>query len=113
MTNELAKKTSKWKSLREGGILAIIYFTTGFSFFLAEITFHGWTLFVVLPFIVGLSASVLPNKKYGTYGIYAGLTAFCISLLLGRWEGVICLIYASPLTIGAIILGLLISDIIK
>jgi hypothetical protein len=101
------------KSLKYGWQLALISFTIGFTFFLAEITFYGWTMFIILPMIVGLSAGFLPSKKYGMYGVYIGLVTFFALLLLGRFEGLACLLYTMPVALLTIALGAFIAEIIK
>lgn len=112
MTENITQPDPK-KSLKYGWQIAIIYFTIGLSLVLFEVMFYGWTMFVALPFIVGLSAGLLPSKKYGLYGVYIGLIAFCIFLLLGHFEGLVCLIYTLPIAWILILLGYAISKYIR
>lgn len=112
MVNQYTTADKK-KSLGNAWGLAIVYFVVGFAFFLAEVILYGWTLFVVLPTIVGLSAGLLPVKKYSIIGTITGLLAFLVLLLLGHYEGFACLVYTIPIALGAIAIGMLIAAIIK
>jgi hypothetical protein len=104
---------NKRKSLKYGWQLAVLYFTIGFTFFLAELSFYGPTLFIALPMVVGLSAGFLPNKKYGLIGAYVGLIAFFILLIAGRFEGLACLIYTLPFAGLIIFIGWLTADSLR
>lgn len=97
--------TPKLRSLKYGWQLAALYFVAGFTLFLAEVAFYGSTLFIVLPLIVGISAGILPNRKYGLIGAFIGLIAFFILLIAGHLEGLGCLIFTLPLAAIAIAIG--------
>nr|AIA11002.1 Unknown Function [uncultured bacterium] len=86
-------------------LLISVYFTFGLAVFMAELEFHGWSLFVGFPVIIGLSAGLMPFKKYKMLGVFFGLAAFLALLAFGHFEGIACIIYALPLTFGMIVVG--------
>jgi hypothetical protein len=72
---------------------------------------YGWGLFVLTPFMVGLTTGYLVNRvDYLSFGETAGLVLLsaalgCFGLILFALEGLICLLLASPLAALLAILG--------
>lgn len=72
---------------------------------------YGWTLFIASPFLIGLVTGYVANidqdiglRRSFMYVVVALLLG-ALAVLLMAWEGVICLILASPLIAGAAWIG--------
>jgi glyoxylase-like metal-dependent hydrolase (beta-lactamase superfamily II) len=90
-------------------LLISVNFTFGLGLFMGELLTYGWSLFVIFPLIVGLSAGLMPFKKYKMLGVYLGLAAFLAILLFGHYEDIVCIIFALPLTLAMIVVGYMVG----
>jgi len=102
-----------------GGILSGVALIV-FAVFVSALFFgaYGWGLFVLTPFLVGVTTAYLANRATP---LRAGRTAAlvlqaaalgCLSLILLAWEGLICVIIAAPLGALVAILGGLIGRLL-
>lgn len=108
MESDLKKKPAP-KTYTYSWMLAIIYLTVGFTAVLAELAFYGYSIFLLLPALIGVSAGLLPSRKYSLLGAWSGLIFFFILLLLGHFEALVCLVYTLPIALIAIVFGIFIS----
>jgi hypothetical protein len=81
---------------------------------------YGWTLFVVLPFLLGLGAVLLQarNAPERTFGRFFGVASLalgltCVGLLLLAVEGAICLVMAAPLSLALVLLGVSLGNALR
>ena len=80
---------------------------------------YGWGVFLAAPFVCGLSAACINNRKGEKSikdSIYVSLIAGCISLLaffVVGFEGVICLAMAAPIILPLFVLGGLVGHVLS
>jgi hypothetical protein len=100
---------------REDGIYAIAMTVppAGLLMWFGTVAFqtYGWGLFVGLPFAVGMASAYLFGRKYPrTFGSCLGVSMLATTLLgltvfFYAWEGIFCIIMASPIAYGLAIMG--------
>ena len=79
---------------------------------------YGWTVFVGLPFLLGLISSVIAGSmkildQRGSVAIgLTTLAAFCLTTLIFAFEGIICIIMASPILAICTFLGAMLGHYI-
>jgi hypothetical protein len=72
---------------------------------------YGYGIFVVSPFIIGVTTGYLANARRDlggsrTAGLVAGAAALGgIALVVATLEGVVCIVMAAPLGLGAAVIG--------
>lgn len=95
-----------------------------FSVYSAEVLGHyGYGLYVALPFVVGMGAVLLAagvepvTPRYGLAIAIAAPLVGALLLLVTGFEGILCLVMASPLLLVLLLLGgaaaMLVNDIFK
>lgn len=102
---ELPQEPKPLQPVTNTWLLFSIYFSFGLGLFMGELGYYGWSMFIIFPLIVGLSAGLIPFKKYKLFGVYLGLAAFLLVLIAGHFEDLACVIYALPLTFAMIVVG--------
>ncbi|HEY2034495.1 MAG TPA: DUF805 domain-containing protein [Rhizomicrobium sp.] len=72
---------------------------------------YGFGMFVVSPFVIGATTAFLANRK-GDIGrkrtfqaVVAGLALGGVGLVVGALEGIVCIVLAAPLALGAAAIG--------
>ena len=93
------------KSFKLSIILTLIFLGIGFSFLFTDLANFSWVLFVLLPIVLGISIGALPNKKWAIYGGMLALVIFLVLLVIGRLEGMLCVLMAIPILLPFIFLG--------
>lgn len=74
---------------------------------------YGVTLFLVLPACIGIITGLLPKKSGAIAGMVLALAAVVLIIFTGRLEGAICVLLALPVIAFFILVGQIISYIIK
>lgn len=90
-------------------IISLTFLSLGFILLHYELIGYGLSFFVFLPFILGYILGKSTIKKVSLYGLWISLAIFFILLLAGGLEGMVCILMAMPLIIGAIALGALVK----
>lgn len=106
-------KIIKDKSFKIAIILSIIFLGTGFVFLHFGMIGYGWTFFIILPIVLGISIGALPNRKLALGGLFLGVLLFFILLLIGKLEGFICVLMTLPIIIPMLFIGAIISHLLK
>ena len=88
-------------------IISLTFLSLGFLLLHYELVGYGLSFFVFLPFILGYILGKSTIKKISFGGLIFSLVIFFILLLAGGLEGMVCILMALPLLIGAIALGAL------
>lgn len=70
---------------------------------------YGVTLFILLPFTLGLLYGGETVRKWSLGGLLSALAIFILLLLRFRIEGIVCIVMALPIVLGAMALGVLIK----
>lgn len=94
-------------------IISLTFLTLGFLLLHYELIEYGFSFFVFLPFILGYILGKGAVKKFGLYGFIFSLITFCILLLTGGLEGMVCILMALPLVIVAFAIGYGIKKLIE
>lgn len=74
---------------------------------------YGLSFFVFLPFALGYILGKSTIKGISLWGLIISLAIFFILLVTGDLEGMVCILMAMPLVIGAIAVGALLKYLIK
>ena len=85
----------------------------GFLLLHYELIGYGLSFFVFLPFALGYILGKSTIKAISLWGLIISLIIFFFLLLAGELEGMVCILMAMPLIIGAVALGALFKYIIK
>jgi len=99
----------KNKSFRTSIILTFIFLATGFAFMHYGWAGYGWLLFILLPFVLGLTLGFLPNRNMTIAGLLICLFFFFIGIITLGLEGYICVIMVLPIVLPVIIVGALLT----
>jgi hypothetical protein len=93
--------------------ISITFLSLGFLLLHFELIGYGLSFFVFLPFALGFILGKSTIKAISLLGLVVSLTIFCILLLAGNLEGMVCLLLAMPLILIAIVLGAVVKHQIK
>lgn len=93
------------KELAGSILISLIFLSLGFLLLHYELVGYGLSFFVFLPFIVGYVSGGATVRKISLIGIVISLAIFFILLIVGGLEGMVCILMAMPLVLGAIALG--------
>src|SRR5690349_15258127 len=99
----------KDKSFSISIILTFIFLVTGFTFMHFGLTGYGWVLFILLPFVLGLTLGFLPNRTMTIVGLLICLFFFFIGIIGLGLEGYICVLMVMPVVLPVIIVGALLT----
>ncbi len=104
-------KQIDWPSAVQGALAGAAL--TVFAVAVGALVFgtYGFGMFVISPLVIGATTGFLANRKADigrkrtSEAIFYGLLLGAVGLVLGALEGVICIILASPLALGAALIG--------
>lgn len=94
-------------------IISLTFLSLGFLLLHYELIGYGLSFFVFLPFTLGYILGKSTIKAISLWGLIISLIIFFILLLAGGLEGMVCILMAMPLIIGAVALGSLIKYLVK
>jgi hypothetical protein len=90
-------------------IISLTFLSLGFLLLHYELIGYGLSFFVFLPFILGYLLGKSTIKAISLWGLIISLGIFFVLLLAGGLEGMVCILMAMPLIIGAVSLGALVK----
>lgn len=97
-------------------ILTFSFLSLGFLLLHNGLFGYGISFFVFLPFIIGYLLGGSKTKKISLLGFGFSFIVFCILLLQGDLEGMVCILMAMPLILISLAIGMflkmLFSDLI-
>ncbi|MEP7195552.1 MAG: polyketide cyclase [Saprospiraceae bacterium] len=98
----------------KGTILTVVLSAIGFIFLELNLVPYGFTLFCVMPILLGYVIGVNPNKKIllAFTGV-VGVNIFFYLLVIGGLESWWCVITLSPLFFVALFIGMHLGNIIR
>ncbi len=94
-------------------IISLTFLSLGFLLLHYELIGYGLSFFVFLPFVLGYILGKSTIKAISLWGLITSLFIFFILLLAGGLEGMVCILMAMPLIIGAVAFGALVKYLIK
>jgi hypothetical protein len=94
-------------------IISLTFLSLGFLLLHYELIGYGLSFFVFLPFALGYILGKSTIKAISLWSLIISLIIFFFLLLAGELEGMVCILMAMPLIIGAVALGALFKYIIK
>jgi hypothetical protein len=94
-------------------IISLTFLSLGFLLLHFELIGYGLSFFVFLPFILGFILGKSSIKAISLGGLIISLILFFILLLSGELEGMVCILMALPLVIGAVALGALVKYLVR
>lgn len=94
-------------------IISLTFLSIGFILLHYELIGYGYSFFVFLPFALGYILGKSTIKAISLWGLIISLVIFFILLLAGGLEGMVCILMAMPLIIGAIALGVIVKYLYK
>jgi len=94
-------------------IISLTFLSLGFLLLHYELIGYGLSFFVFSPFALGYILGKSTIKAISLWGLIISLIIFFFLLLAGELEGMVCILMAMPLIIGAVALGALFKYIIK
>lgn len=94
-------------------IITLTFLILGFLLLHYELIGYGLSFFVFLPFILGYILGKYTLKKISLIGLLFSLSIFFILLLVGRLEGMVCILMALPLVIVAIAVGYVVKRMVE
>lgn len=94
-------------------IISLTFLSLGFLLLHYELIGYGLSFFVFLPFALGYILGKSTIKAISLWGLIISLIIFFILLLVGGLEGMVCILMAMPLIIGAVALGALVKYLRK
>ncbi|MFT5337818.1 MAG: hypothetical protein ACI9YL_001830, partial [Luteibaculaceae bacterium] len=89
--------------------ISFSFLSLGFALLHFGLIGYGLSFFVFLPFCLGYILGGPHVKKFSYWGLVISLVLFFLLLLFGGLEGMVCILMALPLIIGAILLGVLVK----
>ena len=89
------------------------FLSLGFLLLHNELIGYGLSFFVFLPFVLGYILGKSTIKAISLWGLIISLAIFFILLLGGELEGMICILMAMPLIIGAVAVGALAKYLVR
>lgn len=94
-------------------IISLTFLSLGFLLLHYELFGYGISFFVFLPFALGYILGKSTLKSASLAGLIISLVIFMILLFAGGLEGMVCILMAMPLIIGAVAFGALVKYLIK
>lgn len=88
------------------------FLTLGFALLETEYIGYGISFFVFLPFILGYLLGKKTVKNASIIGFSFSLLVFCILLIAGDLEGMVCILMAFPLILFGAAVGLVLKFVI-
>jgi hypothetical protein len=93
--------------------ISISFLSLGFLLLHYELIGYGLSFFVFLPFVLGYILGNSSIKTFSLGGLIVSLILFFILLFTGGLEGMVCILMALPLVIGAVALGVLVKYLVN
>lgn len=93
--------------------ISITFLTLGFLLLHFELIGYGLSFFVFLPFALGYILGKSTIKAISLGGLVISLFIFCLLILAGNLEGMVCVLMAMPLIIIAVAIGALGKYIVR
>ncbi len=90
-------------------VISLTFLSLGFLLLHFEFIGYGLSFFVFLPFILGYILGTSSIKTISLIGLVVSLIIFFLLLIIGGLDGMVCILMALPLVIGAIALGALVK----
>jgi hypothetical protein len=95
-------------------LLTIVLSCTGFGLLELNLVPYGFTLFCVMPVVIGYIIGQYPNLKISLFfGAILGLICFFYLLFIGGLESIFCILTLSPLLIFLLFIGMYIGYLFK
>jgi len=91
------------KSFRLAIIISLTFLSIGFLLLHYHLIAYGWAFFILLPVVTGIAIGALPSIKWAYRGLAVGLAIFLLLLLVGKLEGMICVLMALPILVSLLI----------
>jgi len=107
------KKILKDKSFRLSILITTLFIGTGILFLVLDLTDYSWTLFVLLPVVLGIAVGTMEVRKYALHGTILTTVLLLIAIYIPGMSGVICIVMAIVLIIPFIFLGYVIVRLAK
>ncbi|GGF07845.1 SRPBCC family protein [Hymenobacter cavernae] len=101
------------KSFRLAIIISLSFLLIGFLLLHYHLIAYGWAFFILLPIVTGIAIGALPSIKWAYRGLAVSLAIFLILLLVGKLEGMICVLMSLPIIVPLLFLGSVISLLLK
>lgn len=94
------------KNFMLASILTFVFLSLGFLLLNKDYFGYGISFFVFLPFILGYLLGSSRTKTISLLGAGFSFITFCILLLQGELEGMVCILLAMPLILISFAIGL-------
>lgn len=107
------KKILKDKSFRLSILITTLFIGTGILFLVLDLTDYSWTLFVLLPVVLGIAVGTMEVRKYALHGTILTTVLLLIAIYIPGMSGVICIVMAIVLVIPFIFLGYVVVRLAK
>ncbi len=101
------------KDFKQTALLTLIFLGLGFTLLEFDLVGFGISFFVFLPFILGYLLGGKKVKSFSFAGLVFSLVIFCICLLAGELEGMVCILMAMPIVLFFIAVGYVIKFLFK
>ncbi|NGF58240.1 polyketide cyclase [Parapedobacter sp. SGR-10] len=107
------KKILQDKSFRLSILITTLFIGTGILFLFLGLTDYSWTLFVLLPVVLGIAVGTMKVRKYALHGAILTTVLLLIAIYIPGMSGVICIVMAIVLVIPFIFLGYVVVRLAK
>src|SRR4030095_137890 len=94
-------------------IITIVFCVAGYLLMYHHIIGYGSSLFVFLPFLLGYLLGKPTLRNVSLIGLFIALGIFCILLVVGNLEGMVCVLMALPLILIGVGMGVAAHAIIN
>jgi hypothetical protein len=99
------------KNFTIAAVLSITFLSLGFLLLHNGLFGYGISFFVFLPFIIGYLLGGSRTKKISLLGFGFSFVVFCLLLLQGGLEGMVCILMAMPLILISLAIGMALKSI--
>lgn len=99
------------KNFTIAAVLSITFLSLGFLLLHNGLFGYGISFFVFLPFIIGYLLGGSRTKKISLLGFGFSFVVFCLLLLQGELEGMVCILMAMPLILISLAIGMALKSI--
>jgi len=93
--------------------IGLIFPAVGFALVFSGYSSLGSAFFFFLPLALGISSGTMPERHQAIKGTLISLAIFSVILFFTAMEGLVCILMATPILIGAVWLGWFIGSKIK
>lgn len=99
------------KNFTLAAILSFTFLSLGFLMLHNGLFGYGISFFVFLPFMIGYLLGGSKTKTFSFLGFCFSFVIFCILLLQGELEGMVCILMAMPLILISLAIGMLLKSL--